>query len=148
MGTEHITYRHFGSEAFHPEYFGKIINDPSRSKPYGGLWASRVDASRGWEGFCRRTHYQTASLRKHFDFTLLPDANVYTIRSMKDLTVLPMRETRIRQYMECACQTSKNVSGSGSMPLNWHGTETNSGRPAAALSEMRSGHGIAIPSSS
>ena len=52
MGTEHITYRHFGSETFHPEYFGKIVNDPSRSKPYGGLWASRVDASHGWEEFC------------------------------------------------------------------------------------------------
>lgn len=92
MGTEHITYRHFGSETFHPEYFGKIINDPNRSKPYGGLWASRVDASHGWEEFCRYGHYQTESLRKHFDFTLLPDANVYTIRSMKDLTILPMRE--------------------------------------------------------
>ena len=34
MGTEHITYRHFGSETFHPEYFGKIVNDPSRSTPY------------------------------------------------------------------------------------------------------------------
>lgn len=92
MGTEHITYRHFGSETFHPEYFGKIVNDPSRSKPYGGLWASRVDASHGWEEFCRCAHYQTKSLRKHFDFTLLPDANVYTIHSMKDLTALPMRE--------------------------------------------------------
>lgn len=68
MGTEHITYRHFGSETFHPEYFGKIVNDPSRSKPYGGLWASRVDASHGWEEFCRCAHYQTKSLRKHFDF--------------------------------------------------------------------------------
>lgn len=92
MGTEHITYRHFGSETFHPEYFGKIVNDPSRSKPYGGLWASRVDASHGWEEFCRCAHYQTKSLRKHFDFTILPDANVYTIRSMRDLTVLPMRK--------------------------------------------------------
>lgn len=92
MGTEHITYRHFGSKTFHPEYFGKIVNDPSRSKPYGGLWASRVDASHGWEEFCRCAHYQTKSLRKHFDFTLLPDANVYTIHSMKDLTALPMRE--------------------------------------------------------
>ena len=45
-----------------------------------------------WEPFCRCEHYQTASLRKHFDFTLLLDANVYTIRSMKDLTALPMRE--------------------------------------------------------
>lgn len=116
MGTEHITYRHFGSEAFHPEYLGKIINDPSRSKPHGGLWASRVDASCGWEELCRREHYQTKLLRKHFDFTLLPDANAYTIRSMKDLTVFPMRE-------------NPNPAVYG-----------------MCLSETRSGHGIAIPS--
>ena len=91
MRIKNITYRHFGSEVFHPEYFTKIINGPSRSKPYGGLWASRVNASCGWEEFCQREHYNTASLRKHFDFTL-PDANVYLIRTMKDLSALPMRE--------------------------------------------------------
>ena len=92
MRTEDVTYRHFGSTAFHPEYFTKITNDPVRSKPYGGLWASRVNASCGWEEFCRHEQYNTASFRKHFDFTLLPTANVYLIRTMKDLAALPMRE--------------------------------------------------------
>ena len=89
---ENVTYGHFGTGTFHPEYFVKITNDPVRSKPYGGLWASHVNASRGWEEFCSREQYDVASLRKHFDFTLRPDANVYIVRTMKDLTVLPMRE--------------------------------------------------------
>lgn len=93
MSTENtVVYRHFGSGAFRPECFAEITNDPVRSKPYGGLWASRVGASRGLEEFCQRERYNTASLQEHFDFTLLPDANVYMIRTMKDITVLPMRE--------------------------------------------------------
>lgn len=87
-----ITYRHFGSNCFDPMRFVPITNDPVRSKPYGGLWASRVDSDYGWWDFCQNQRYELGSLRTHFDFMIQEGARVHTIRTMDDIKMLPMRD--------------------------------------------------------
>ena len=123
--SEQIIYRHFGSKAFHPEYFTRITNDPVRSKPYGGLWASRVGASHGWKEFCETAQYQTKHLQKHFDFTLRPNAHIHTIRTIEDLFVLPMRENpNPAVYGACLPDFVMCIKlGIDAVELTWYGEE-------------------------
>ena len=75
MGTEHITYRHFGSETFHPEYFGKIVNDPSRMAGCGHhAWMQATDGK--------------------------SSADVRTTRQNPSGSILILRSCRMRTYTQ------------------------------------------------
>lgn len=86
-----VKYIHYGSSKFNPERFDKTITIPSTflSKPYGGLWASRVGAKYGWKDWCIDESFNTEKLEKHFEFYLSDDANVLEIHSHDDVKKMP-----------------------------------------------------------
>ena len=87
---DNITYIHFGSDHFCPEFFTPVRNGGFATKPaeWTGLWGSRIDDEYGWESWCRRNHFKLESLDKHFLFQL-PDSNILTLTDPSQLTNLP-----------------------------------------------------------
>ena len=45
-------YIHYGATEFDPEKGFPIENNKGWIKPKGGLWASRINATRGWKDWC------------------------------------------------------------------------------------------------
>lgn len=82
-------YIHYGSNRFLPEAVIPIRNCPGFTKPYGGLWASPVDAEFGWKEWCDRENFRECNLKNSFTFTLTPEANVLTISSVEEAKRLP-----------------------------------------------------------
>ena len=91
---EKIEYIHYGSSAFELERFSRISNTQYFTKPHGGLWASRADALYGWKNFSYENHID-CDLYKNFKFTLLDNANVVHIYSVKDLESLPQSKNEM-----------------------------------------------------
>ena len=87
---DNITYIHYGSDHFYPEYFTPVRNGGFGTKPLQGtgLWGSRIDDEYGWKSWCRRNHFKLESLDKHFLFQL-PDSNILTLTDPSQLTNLP-----------------------------------------------------------
>lgn len=89
------TYIHYGSNKFHPYAFVKITNCPQFTKPFGGLWASPVDAKYGWKDWCEDSRFNVNRLKKSFTFTLAPEAKVLYIRSTDDFENLPKQGVNV-----------------------------------------------------
>lgn len=51
-------YVHYGSTFFEPSRNFPISNHRNWSKPFGGLWASRQDATFGWKDWCEREEFR------------------------------------------------------------------------------------------
>jgi len=84
-------YIHYGAEAFYLDRFKKVNNADYFSKPYGGFWASPVDAENGWKTWCENESFEPrGGLSKHFCFELAKDAKVYHIRKADDIYELPL----------------------------------------------------------
>lgn len=60
-------------------------------KPFGGLWASPIDAENGWIDWCRRENFRRNKYNKDhfFLFSLENNANVVHIYCREDLFCLP-----------------------------------------------------------
>ena len=84
-------YIHYGSANFNPRYFTQITNRDHWNKPYGGLWASRVDAKYGWRNWCESEEFRLEDLNTHFRFLITPAAKVIHLYTSKDLDRLPHR---------------------------------------------------------
>ena len=69
-------YRHYGAEKYDPTKFKAIMNRRNFTKPYGGLWASEVQAESSWKDWCEGESFALDTLDKHFDFILREDARV------------------------------------------------------------------------
>lgn len=82
-------YIHYGHNSFDRNLFTPISNEEMFVKPYGGLWASPIDAEYGWYEWCCDEHFHTNWLSKNFTFTLSEKAKVIHIRSVADLKELP-----------------------------------------------------------
>ena len=82
-------YVHYGSKEFDINLFNQIRNIPSWGKPIGGLWASAMDAKYGWKQWCENNEFSECNKNNSFKFTLIEDANVFHIYSIKDLPKLP-----------------------------------------------------------
>ena len=90
-------YIHYGSPKFDKIKFCPVRNrNDFIGKPFGGLWASRKDAKRGWKWWCKSNNFCTNLLKKRnsFTFTLDKNANVFTITSVEDLKKLPEIENK------------------------------------------------------
>jgi len=85
-----MTYTHYGSDHFCPEFFIPVRNGDWRPKPADGtgLWASRVDDEFGWEAWCRKNHFNLENLRTCFRFKL-PGASILTLEDPDQLISLP-----------------------------------------------------------
>lgn len=85
-------YIHYGHKNFDREKFGNIRNYKGFTKPYGGFWASPVDAEFGWKEWCEREDFRECSLGCSFTFTLSPEAKVLYIDDVGKLNGLPEAE--------------------------------------------------------
>ena len=96
-------YIHYGSNKFDINKFRKIKNDMNirLPKPFGGLWASRVDSKNGWFYWCKENEFNEDRLNEYFTFTLKDDARVLTITDEFQLTDLPkIDEGFSEEYLE------------------------------------------------
>lgn len=82
-------YVHYGSTFFEPSRNFPISNHRNWSKPFGGLWASRQDATFGWKDWCEREEFRECDENNSFKFQLCDGSKVATIHCMKDLDCLP-----------------------------------------------------------
>lgn len=89
-------YIHYGDDRFIPEKFKTVENRPYFTKPYGGLWASPVDAKYGWKDWCAETDFAECKAENSFTFTLCDSANVIHIKSVADLQILPQQNNERR----------------------------------------------------
>lgn len=81
-------YIHYGHAAFDPNLFKPIQNEQCWIKPKGGLWASPVNAIRGWKDWCEAEEFRECIEENSFKF-MLPDANIFVIDSVEKLKELP-----------------------------------------------------------
>lgn len=82
-------YIHYGHDRFIPEHFTPIRNRQYFSKPFGGLWASPVDAEYGWKDWCEAENFRECREDNSFTFTLAPVARVLYVAGRSDLKGLP-----------------------------------------------------------
>lgn len=82
-------YIHYGAARFELTKFDCIKNRPLSSKPFGGFWASAVDAKFGWKEWCACSGFDDLSKQPRFCFFLSDSANVLGIKSAEDLQMLP-----------------------------------------------------------
>ena len=87
-------YIHYGANEFIPEVFAPIKNMSFFSKPYGGLWASDINAKYGWINWMTENDYlgRKNYMENWFKFKLTDVANVLTITNVSQLNSLPHRE--------------------------------------------------------
>ena len=80
-------YIHYGSDSFLTP--NPIRNRVYRTKPAGGLWASRKGDKSGWINWCRREHFRLESFDCGFEFTLKDGARVLELTDVSQLDILP-----------------------------------------------------------
>jgi hypothetical protein len=86
-------YIHYGSQSFDRSVFRPIENRGT-NKPFGGLWASPVDANYGWKDWTDAEHFCECKESNSFTFTLKPTARVLLIESPDDFSkVVPYART-------------------------------------------------------
>ena len=66
----------------------------SLTKPMGGLWASDLDAVRGWKDWCDDNEFRECEKDNSFKFMFTIDAKILTINSSNDLENLPKGEDK------------------------------------------------------
>lgn len=69
-------YIHYGHDKFDRNLFVPVRNGRHLNKPVGGLWASPVDAERGWYNWCKSNDFILGRLRTGFLFELSQNARV------------------------------------------------------------------------
>lgn len=82
-----MKFIHYGATEFDA---GKVlpIQNSGRNKPFGGMWASPVDAEFGWKDFCEAEDFRVC--RENFEFELAPDARILRLVNKGDEKVLPV----------------------------------------------------------
>ena len=93
-------YIHYGHTNFDKALFTPISNNPTRNKPGGGLWASPKDAAKGWEQWNISEGFSVCRKENSFSFTLSEEANVIHIKSMDDISLLPLQDSDISKVMK------------------------------------------------
>ncbi len=83
-----MKYIHYGHKEFDITKFDKIKNRPEITKPYGGLWASRVESNNSWKQWCENNDYEY-NFNESFIFTLNSNARILTIDKCDILNKLP-----------------------------------------------------------
>ena len=84
-------YIHYGHNDFSKEAFAPIKNRRVSNKPYGGLWASPVDAPFGWKNWCKDAGFRECSEENSFEFSIAPEAKILVIDSSAKAKRLPQR---------------------------------------------------------
>lgn len=105
-------YIHYGHPFYNKDFVNKIENVMCFVKPYGGLWASRVNAKYGWYDWCTDNEFRLDKLNTHFKFVLTDDARVVQLRSVDDIYTneLPQLHPIIEQSHSIYLDFEKCVS--------------------------------------
>ena len=83
-------YIHYGATEFDPEKGFPIENNKGWIKPKGGLWASRINATRSWKDWCEVEDFRECTEKLSFKFTIKNGSNIVTIKSLEDIKKLPV----------------------------------------------------------
>lgn len=87
-------YIHYGHKYFDARLFNEIKNrELGYVKPFGGLWASNINAEYGWKNWCEEQRFRECSIDNCFKFKLKEKAKVLTIDNAKTLKELPTIDT-------------------------------------------------------
>ena len=84
-----MEYIHYGHKHFEVNEFEPISNRELFPKPFGGFWASPVNAEYGWKDWNESEHFRECKLENSFKFRLNEKAKVLRIKSVNDLEELP-----------------------------------------------------------
>ena len=76
-------YIHFGDSKYEKAKFNEIRNIDF-VKPYGGLWASSLNAKYGWKKFCENNLLSEIDLSNYFLFKLKLVLNKDVIKEMNE----------------------------------------------------------------
>lgn len=84
-------YIHYGHKYFDANLFKKIKNhEPGYVKPYGGLWASNINAKYGWKDWCKENKFRKCSIENSFKFKLKDNTRILRIDNANILKELPI----------------------------------------------------------
>lgn len=89
------TYIHYGHNTFDLSLFAEPKNRPYFCKPIGGLWASPVNAKRGWREWNNDSGFRDCEEENSFQFQLTEQARVYHIYCKEDVEKLPLQSSDI-----------------------------------------------------
>lgn len=81
-------YIHYG----HPKYDEKVFTEIRNAgfvKPYGGLWASNINAEFGWKNWCEEEDFSECIEENSFKFKLKENARILRIDDAAKLKELP-----------------------------------------------------------
>lgn len=90
---EEKRYIHYGCSEFDLKKFIPIKNREFFSKPYGGFWASPVDAAFGWKDWNEANDFAECDSKNAFIFTLTPEARILHLENREDFDGLPEIES-------------------------------------------------------
>ena len=79
---EGIIYVHYGSTDFDASKGFPIRNKANWTKPRGGLWASRQNATFGWKSWCEQTEFWNCDEYNSFKFRLRNNSKVAVIHNI------------------------------------------------------------------
>lgn len=80
---------HYGHKEFDNNLWEEIHNIKF-CKPYGGLWASDLNAKFGWKDWNEKEHYTECEDNNSFKFKLKKGTKLYTVNNLNDLNQLPL----------------------------------------------------------
>lgn len=87
---------HYGHNMFNNNLWEEIHNIKF-CKPYGGLWASDINAKFGWKDFNKEERYTECNDNNSFKFKLKKGTKIYTINNLEDLKKLPLEQSVPRE---------------------------------------------------
>lgn len=86
-------YIHYGDKEFDLSKFKKPKSRQYFNKPFGGLWASKINAKFGWKDWCKENDFCSCEIENSFTFSISDDANVLYINCVDDVGKLPDQKT-------------------------------------------------------
>lgn len=91
-------YIHRGADAFNPDLMKPIKNEWHKPKGHTGLWASPIDAERGWLEWCEAEHFQIGPLDKFFRFTIAEPEKILYVHDLESTKLLVRKYYIPRPY--------------------------------------------------
>lgn len=83
---------HYGHNKF-SDYLWEEVQNVKFCKPYGGLWASDINAKFGWKDWNKEEQYMKCDENNSFKFKLKSKSKIYSVNSLEDLNKLPLDMT-------------------------------------------------------
>lgn len=83
---------HYGHNKF-SDYLWEEVQNVKFCKPYGGLWASDINAKFGWKDWNKEEQYMKCDENNSFKFKLKSKSKIYSVNSLEDLNKLPLDTT-------------------------------------------------------